>query len=281
MFIINFLAEIIAVIIIVLALVIIFICRAVINGKAKRRAAASERERKARAKKIDDEIKRDTAARAERQALDAAAVENKILRAVSLCPGSEKYRLQEQEFDVKASVLNITQFTPISKKRFVAFDFETTGLDAYSDQIIEIGAVRVVGGYVVDTFQRLVDPGRPIPRAASDVNGITDQMVAGKPAIYEALPAFLYFIGDDVIAAHNVSFDWKFLANACRQYRFRCPSQCFDTMALARYWPDAENKKLGTLAAAAGIRIDNAHRALADARAAAELIVKTNEKRKC
>lgn len=280
MFIFNFVTGVIAAAIILLIMVILIIRRAVINGKAKRRAAAAERDTKARIKKIDDELKRDTAARAERRALDAAAVENKILRAVSLCPGSEKYRLENNESNVKASVLNVTQFTPISKKRFVAFDFETTGLDEYSDQIIEIGAVRVVGGYVVDTFQRLIDPGCPIPRAASDINGITDQMVAGKPAIYEVLPAFLYFVGDDVIAAHNVSFDWKFLANACRQYRFRCPSQCFDTMALARYWPDAENKKLGSLAAAAGIRIDNAHRALADARAVAELIVKANEKRK-
>lgn len=181
--------------------------------------------------------------------------------------------------ETNSDLLTITQFTPISKRRYVAFDLETTGLSQGDDAIVEIAAVRVVNGEVTDEYQQLVDPRKPMPAEAQEINHITDDMLKGKPTIYEALPSFLSFIGDDVLAAHNARFDAKFLAQACMIGRFKTPSRYFDTMELARYWPEAENKKLGTLLAAAGIENDDAHRALGDACAVAALISATNERR--
>ena len=209
----------------------------------------------------------------------AAAKEAKIQEAMKQAPGSENLRLQEIQTETSGSILGIKDFTPISKKRFVAFDFETTGLSSADDAIIEIGAVRVENGQITAEFSQLINPGRPVPPEASAVNHITDAMLAGQPSLGEVLPAFLAFAGDDVLAAHNVRFDGMFLAQACMRNRFRYPSQYFDTMSLARYWPEAPNKKLASLIQAAGIQNDAAHRAIGDARAVAELILKTNEKR--
>lgn len=206
--------------------------------------------------------------------------EQEIQLAISQNPGSEMYRLDNYESEASSSLLGITEFTPISKKRYVAFDFETTGLDAGGDRIIEIGAVRVINGEITDEYSQLIDPECSIPKAASSVNHITDDMVFGMPKIHQALPAFLSFVGGDVLAAHNARFDAKFLQQACMRNRFKVPEKFFDTMTLARYWPDAENKKLGTLLSVAGIENDEAHRALGDARAVARLITVTNDKRK-
>lgn len=206
--------------------------------------------------------------------------EAETLSAIAECPGSEQYRLEKHESEANSSLLSVTAFTPISKKRFVAFDLETTGLDAGGDMIIEIGAVRVEDGEITAEYQTLVNPERHVPDAATAVNHITDDMLVGCPKIHQALPAFLAFVGDDVLAAHNARFDASFIQQVCMRNRFRVPAQFFDTMSLARYWPEAENKKLETLISAAGIENDEAHRALGDARAVARLILATNEKRK-
>lgn len=215
----------------------------------------------------------------ERAAAARDAKEKAIEEVLAAYPEARKYRLAERQDEVTSKLLTITEFTPISKRRYVAFDLETTGLSSSDDEIIEIGAVRVVDGEIVEEFQQLVDPGQPIPAAASSVNHITDSMVQGQPKIYEVLPAFLAFAGDDVLAAHNARFDAGFLNQACIRNRFRAPGRFFDTMSLARYWPDSPNKKLGSLIAAAGIENDEAHRALGDARAVAGLIAATNKLR--
>ena len=109
---------------------------------------------------------------------------------------------------------------------------------------------------------------------------ITEDMVRGQPRIYEALPSFLDFVGDDVLAGHNVKFDYGFLSIACMQSRFKVPELLFDTMALARYYPETGSRKLTALVKAAGVEPETAHRALGDARMTAKLILATNEKRK-
>lgn len=205
--------------------------------------------------------------------------ERKIQEAISHVPGSEIYRLSEYQRNVQADTLTITEFTPISKNCFVAFDLETTGLSDSDSEIVEIGAVRVINGEITETYQQLIDPGFSIPYEATRVNHITDNMVYGKPKIYEAFPEFLTFVGDDVLAAHNAKFDIRFLAQACMRNRFACPTRFFDTMTLSRYWPEAKNKKLSTLINEAGIENNDAHRALGDAIAVAKLILATNEKR--
>ena len=209
-----------------------------------------------------------------------AEKERRIQAAISQCPGSEQYRIPYQQYESDSKSLNISEFTPISKKRYVAFDLETTGIDYQSNSIIEIAAVRVENGNITAEFQHLVNPGRSIPVEASAVNHITDDMVRDQPMIYEILPAFLSFVGDDVLAAHNASFDAHFISNACMQSRFKVPERFFDTMSLSRYWPESSSRKLTSLASAANIQVENAHRALCDAKTVALLISATNERRK-
>lgn len=275
---------------IILAVVIIVLILTVSTSKKRKAKRASiqqankkrdlEKKQLEEAKKRIEEEKRwqeesNRRVEAIRQEREAA-----IKRAMAGAPGSEKYRLERMEEETNAHVLNITEFTPISKKRFVVVDTETTGLNSSSDSIIELAAVRVENGKIGEMYQQLVDPERPIPAAASNVNHITDDMVAGKPKIYEALPGFLTFIGDDIIACHNARFDAKFIAQACMRNRFKAPENYFDTMSLSRYWPEAANKKQQTLLKAAGIENQSAHRALGDAYTLAQFILATNERRK-
>ena len=97
--------------------------------------------------------------------------------------------------------------------RCVTVDLETTGLIPGHDRIVEIGAVAFSpAGGVEEEFSELVDPGIPIPRAASRVNGITDDMVNGRPTVAGVLPSFLAFLGDAVPVAHNAAFDVGFIA---------------------------------------------------------------------
>jgi len=247
--------------------------------KAARLAAEEQR-------RIQNEIRLATEAsereRAEREAKWQRAKEQKeteIERAISQFPESQKYRLDHFETDVTYSQLNITDFTPISKKRYIAFDLETTGLDPVNDHIVEIGAVLVENGIITLQYQQLINPGIPMPAGASAVNHITDDMLDGMPMIHQVLPSFRAFIGDDVLAAHNSKFDMGFMCQACMRNRFACPTMAFDTMNLSRYWPESSSRKLTSLLSAAGLEIDDAHRALGDARGVAALIAATNQRR--
>ena len=222
-------------------------------------------------KKLKDMEKNADEARAKRDA--------EIEEAINKVPEARQYRLNYTQQESTVHDMTITEFTPISKKMYVAFDLETTGVNHMGDEIVEIAAVRVENGIIIDEYQQLVDPGRPMPAEALAVNHITDDMLRGKPKIHQVLPSFLAFIGDDVLVAHNAPFDIRFLCQACMRNRFRTPASCFNTMNLARYWPEAENKKLATLAAAAGIEIEHAHRAMDDTKALVSFINATNERR--
>ncbi|WP_135505875.1 3'-5' exonuclease [Roseovarius aestuariivivens] len=96
---------------------------------------------------------------------------------------------------------------------FTVFDTETTGLDPERDALIQIGAVRIVRGRLIDgeTFDELIDPGRPIPPVSTNVHGITDAMVGGAPKAEEVCERFKTFSRDSVLVAHNAPFDWRFL----------------------------------------------------------------------
>ena len=205
--------------------------------------------------------------------------EAEIEEAINRTPSARQYRLNYTQQEATVHDMTITEFTPISKKTYVAFDLETTGINNVNDAIVEIAAVRVENGIIVDEYHQLVDPDRPMPAEASAINHITDDMLAGKPKIHQVLPSFLSFVGDDALVAHNAPFDIRFICQACMRNRFRIPASCFNTMNLARYWPEAENKKLVTLAAAAGIEIENAHRAMDDTKALVSFINATNERR--
>jgi DNA polymerase-3 subunit epsilon len=163
---------------------------------------------------------------------------------------------------------------PIGATRFVVFDLETTGGGPSASGITEIGAVRVVDGRLTDTFVTLVNPRQRIPPFVTRLTGITDEMVAESPPIAEALPAFLEWIGDDVAVAHNAAFDVGHLDAAQRALSgtpFDRPSIC--TLRLARrLLPGLRRRSLDSVAGALGISCWDRHRALPDARIAAEIL---------
>ena len=124
---------------------------------------------------------------------------------------------------------------PLSQTTFVTVDLETTGGSPVSSMITEIGAVKTRGGEVIGEFQTLVNPGLAIPPMIVALTGITDAMVIGAPPIEEVLPAFLEFLGDAVLVAHNAPFDTGFLRAACRTHGYKWPgSEVVDTVTLAR-----------------------------------------------
>lgn len=152
---------------------------------------------------------------------------------------------------------------------YVVFDFETTGMSYATDEVIEISAVKVQNGKVVDEFTTLVNPGCPIPYYASEVNGITDDMVGNSPLIQEVLPEFLEFVGDSVLVGHNIhTFDMKFLYRDVERFcGATLGNDYIDTLQIARiYLPQLERYRLVDLADHYGIDAKGAHRALNDCR---------------
>jgi DNA polymerase III epsilon subunit family exonuclease len=154
----------------------------------------------------------------------------------------------------------------VSQVTFVAFDFETTGLYAGQDSIVEFGAAKFRNGQVLETFGALVDPGRPMPPDATRVSGITDAMLKGQPAIATVLPDFMRFIGDSVLVAHNAPFDWGFLRTTCdRNGLAMPPNQFIDTQVLAKKaYPGQKSYSLQNLAAFLRFPPNQAHRAVDD-----------------
>lgn len=164
--------------------------------------------------------------------------------------------------------------------RFIAFDLETTGILPGVDQIVEIGAVRFIGPYVEAVFSTLVNPQRPIPEEASRVNGISDDMVQGKPTIESLLQPFAEFCGDDILVAHNAAFDTQFLTADIKKFESPAPKGTIvDTYSMAKkVFPGLPNYKLGTLVQHLKIESTQFHRAEEDATYCGHLFIKMLEK---
>ncbi len=164
--------------------------------------------------------------------------------------------------------------------RFIAFDLETTGTLPGVDRIVEIGAVRFIDGEVEAVFSTLVDPGIPMPEAASRVNLITDDMLMGKPQIESLLDPFADFCGDDILVAHNAVFDTQFLSADIKKYESRAgKGLVLDTYSMAKkVYPGLANYRLGTLVQHLGIPSSQFHRAEEDASYCAKLFIKMIEK---
>lgn len=158
---------------------------------------------------------------------------------------------------------------------YVVFDLETTGFSAIKDKIIEIGAVKVQNGEIVDRFSEFVNPKRPIPFNITQLTSITDEMVMDAEDIETLLPKFLDFVGDAVLVAHNASFDVGFIEQNCRYQDIEPHFISVDTVALARVLlPTISKYKLNNVAKALNISLENHHRAVDDAGATAEIFVK-------
>ena len=150
---------------------------------------------------------------------------------------------------------------------YVVFDLETTGISSVKDDIIEISALKVKNHERVETFSRLVNPGRPIPAGATKVNGITDEMVQNEPGLAHILPEFLNFIGGEILIGHNIqSFDLLFLNRVAGEVCGTAVLNDFiDTLYMARAClPGLSHYRLTDLAEYFKISSVGAHRALND-----------------
>ena len=156
-------------------------------------------------------------------------------------------------------------------QNFICLDLETTGLNPKKDRIIEIGAVKVRDGKIVDTFQSLIDPKQELGERVESLTSIASKELCGQPTIQEILPDLKEFLEEDVLLGHRVLFDYSFLKRAFTNAKIIFERKGLDTLKLARkFVTDCESKKLESLCQHYGIR-HQAHRALGDAVATVEL----------
>lgn len=166
--------------------------------------------------------------------------------------------------------------TPLAACDFVAVDLETTGCTPGRDRVIEIGAARLAGGEVTATFEVLVRPDQPIPRAVQSLTGITDAMVADATPPDDAFAAFADFADGAVLVAHNYRFDIGFLDHEYeRMGGDHCPRPALDTLSLARRLrPGLRRFNLAYLAEVFEVEERPTHRAGADAFATARILAR-------
>ncbi|CAM3060913.1 DNA polymerase-3 subunit epsilon [Paracoccus aminovorans] len=167
--------------------------------------------------------------------------------------------------------------SPLETLAYTVFDTETTGLDpAGGDEIIQIGAVRVLNGKILrgEGFDQLVDPGRSIPEASIPYHGIRPEMVRGQPRIAQVLPAFHAYAADTVLVGHNVAFDMRFLQLKEQATGLRFDQPVLDTLLLASIaQPHEPSQSLEAIAARLGVEIAARHNAAGDALATAQVFL--------
>lgn len=160
---------------------------------------------------------------------------------------------------------------------YIALDLETTGLDPKKNKIIEIAAIHVKDSAVTGKYQTLLNPGWRLPEKITELTGITNEELLDAPVIGEKLGEFLDFVQDRVIVGHSVMFDYSFLKRAAVNQGLVFEARAVDTLKIARkYLAGLPSRNLHALCLHYGIE-HHAHRALADAEAAHELLVKLQE----
>ncbi|CAM3263620.1 PolC-type DNA polymerase III [Vagococcus fessus] len=154
----------------------------------------------------------------------------------------------------------------LTDSTYIVFDVETTGLSAVYDTIIELAAVKMHKGNVIETFEEFIDPGHPLSQTTINLTGITDDMVRGSKSEEEVLRLFKEFCGDDILVAHNASFDMGFLNTSYEKYDIEeAPNSVIDTLELSRFLhPEWKSHRLNTLAKKYGVNLEQHHRAIYD-----------------
>ena len=157
----------------------------------------------------------------------------------------------------------------------IVFDIETTGFGPVKDKIIEIGAVKLVGGEITETFSTFINPEIPIPEEITKLTSITNEMVKDAERIEEVLPKFLKFCENCILVAHNASFDVGFIRKKAELLQIKVGFTSVDTVAIARILlPHLTNYKLHIVCKELNISLENHHRAVDDAMATAEIYKK-------
>ncbi|NML18038.1 3'-5' exonuclease [Azohydromonas caseinilytica] len=159
-------------------------------------------------------------------------------------------------------------------ERVAVLDFETTGISpGQGDRPTEVAIALVENGCIVDRFQSLMNPGRRIPAFVTQLTGISNDMVAGAPAVAQVMREAARFVGRLPVVAHNAAFDRKFWVAELQRLALDAHAPFACTMLLARrLYPDCANHKLGTLVDALGLpQSGRAHRAMVDAEMASHL----------
>jgi polyribonucleotide nucleotidyltransferase len=176
---------------------------------------------------------------------------------------------------IEPSTDSVIEFLDAAKagRAFVVFDTETTSRDPKLGEIVEIGAVKVVNGAVTDRFSTLAKPAKGI--VGKQLHGITEADVAGAPSPADAVAQFVAWAGDAIVVGHNVGFDLAFLRASGATVPAYEQGSYLDTLVLAREaYPDLDVYKLGEIARFFGFATEPTHRALADAEATAELLIR-------
>lgn len=168
----------------------------------------------------------------------------------------------------------------LKNNTFVVYDLETTGIDASSNDIIDIGAFKVVNGKITEKFSTFVNPLREIPKEASKINHITNSLVENSPTIEQVLPDFYNFCyGSIIVGYNNIGFDDLFIKKEGKKYLYNFDNKRDDVMVLAKtYLKGIKNYKLGTVCNEMNVPLIDAHRATNDALATAKLFIKIAEK---
>lgn len=165
----------------------------------------------------------------------------------------------------------------IQNTPFIVVDLETTGLEPNLDSIIEIAAVKVLNGQIVDEMTHLVNPHIFIPQETTDITGITTDMLKDSPLFADVVDEYLgWFAEGGVFVAHNVDFDRNFFnAHLRRMQRTELVNPYLCTFKLAKtVHPNLPRYGLGMLSETFNVQLPQAHRAIHDARATAELLIK-------
>lgn len=191
----------------------------------------------------------------------------------------QKYEKENQIDLFEAFASNKKIPTRLQGCDFVVFDLETTGLEYSSNEIIEIGAVKIRNGNIIETFNTLIKPDKTkISEFITELTGISEDMVQFSPAFKDIVADFYKFTRNSVLVAHNADFDKLFLSYHASLNGYLFDNTTLDTLAMAKKLiSGTKNYKLGTIAKYLGVQLDQAHRALFDTIATAECFIKLCE----